>query len=167
MEKSLNYSNTRQDTFDEQLQTLRNQMQPVSDLSCHLKNLESKLAYMEQQARDCNIEIINLSDRRNENLTNMVMGIGAVIKQQILASDIVAVHRVPQAGQKYTRPKYVIVKCTTRTLRNNIKAASRLVSSKDLNTEKLGISGPPQKIFINEHLTMLAIRSEQDLNNIK
>lgn len=152
MEKSLNYSNTRQDTFDEQLQTLQSQMQPVSDLPCHFKKLESKLATLEQQARDCNIEIINLPDRRNENLTNIVMGIGTVIKQQILASDIVAVHRVPHADQKDTRPKNVIVKLTTRTLRDNVIAASR--SCKDLNTEKLGISGSPQKIFVNEHLTI-------------
>ncbi|CAK1596627.1 unnamed protein product [Parnassius mnemosyne] len=152
MEKSFSYSNTRQDTFDEQLQTLKNQMQPVSDLPCHIKKLESKLAAMEQQARDCNIEITNLPDRRNENLTNIVMGIGTFIKQQILATDIVAIHRVPHADQKDTRPKNVIVKLTTRTLRDNIIAASR--SSKDLNTEKLGISGSPQKIFINEHLTI-------------
>ncbi|CAG4932059.1 unnamed protein product [Parnassius apollo] len=163
MEKSLNYSKTRQDTFDEQLQTLRNQLQPVSDLPCHLKNLESKLAYMEQQARDCNIEIINMPDRSNENLTNTLMGIGAVIKQQILASDIVAVHRVPHADQKDTRPKNVIVKFTTRTLRDNIIAASR--SSKDLNTEKLGISGPPQKIFINEHLTLKNKRLFRECRN--
>lgn len=152
MEKSLGAVDLRQDTLEKRLKSVENQISVTTDLPNTLKSLENKLALMEQQARDCNIEIVNLPDRRNENLVNIVMNLGTAVKQQIQASDIVAVHRVPHADQKDTRPKNIVVKFTTRVLRDNVLSSSRLM--KGLNTEHLGISGSKQNIFVNEHLTL-------------
>jgi hypothetical protein len=152
MEQSLNMADSRQDLFENQLKTLTTQMQQTCDLPQYIQRIESKLAAIEQQARECNLEIVNLPDRRNENLISIVTGIGSALKQQIQPSDIVSCHRVPHADQKDTRPKNVIVKFTTRILRDNIIAASR--STRSLNTEQLAISGPSQKVYINEHLTL-------------
>ncbi|CAG9794185.1 unnamed protein product [Diatraea saccharalis] len=152
MEKSLSFSNERQETFDKQLQSLQNHMEKNSTLPEHIQILEVKLAAIEQQARDCNIEIVNLPERRNENLCNIITNLGVIIKQQILPSDIISVHRVPHADQKDSRPKNIIAKLSTRILRDNIIAACR--STKNISSEQLGISGSVQRIFINEHLTI-------------
>jgi hypothetical protein len=152
IESSLNASAVRQDTFDKQLHDVKSQMQQSSGLPTQMQKLEHKLLTMEQQARDCNIEIVNIPDRRNENLISIITNLGGVTKQPILQSEIVAVHRVPHADQKDSRPKNIVVKFTTRVLRDNVITASR--SIKDLTTEHLGISGHKQKIYVNEHLTL-------------
>lgn len=161
MEKSLNHSCTRQDDFEVQLQTL--QKQSRQNNTENIKQLETKLATMEQQARDCNIEIVNIPERRNENLLNIVTNLATIVKQQVLVSDIVAVHRVPHADQKDSRPKNIIVKFGTRILRDNIMASCR--SMKNLNTEQLGISGSPQKVYVNEHLTIQNKRLFRECRN--
>ncbi|CAH0407671.1 unnamed protein product [Chilo suppressalis] len=152
IEQSLNFCNTRQDEFEKDLITLKKQIQLTSDLPDYVQTLEYKLAVMQQQARECNIEISNVPEKRNENLVNMVISLGTAVKQQILVSDIVAVHRVPHASQTDKRPKNIVVKLTSRIARDNIVAACR--SKKNLDTEGLGLPGTVQKIYVNEHLTI-------------
>lgn len=154
IDQCLGISDARQDTFDERLKALETKLSQISSATPEcVAQLESKLASMEQQSRDCNIEIVNVPDRRNENLITIVTNLGLAIKQQVLASDIVAVHRVPHADKNDTRPKNIIVKFTTRVLRDNILTASR--TAKGLHAEQLGIAtGTPQRIYVNEHLTL-------------
>ncbi|XP_052749331.1 uncharacterized protein LOC128200306 [Galleria mellonella] len=117
-----------------------------------IKTLEFKIGHMEQQARECNIEISNVPERRNENLLAITTNLGAAINQKILSSDIVSIHRVPHASREDTRPKNIIVKFTTKILRDNVLAACRL--KKGLNSEQLSVSGSVHKIYVNEHLTV-------------
>ncbi|XP_046972859.1 uncharacterized protein LOC124539609 [Vanessa cardui] len=152
VDKSICAVDQRQDLLDKKLNTIESQISLTSNLPGYIQKLENKLAAMEQQARECNIEIVNVPDKRNENLINIMMRLGSVINQQILASDIVAVHRVPHADQKDSRPKNIIVKFTSRMLRDNVLALSRSV--KGLNADQLGISGSTQKVYVNEHLTL-------------
>lgn len=152
MEASLTASCSRQDGFEQQLKTLENKISLTVTLPERVQKLENKLAAMEQHARDTNIEVSNIPERRNENLVHIMLTIGTTIKQQILSSDIVSVHRVPHADQSDNRPKNIIVKFTTRVLRDNVLAAGR--AFKGLNTEVLGISGSSHKVYLNEHLTL-------------
>jgi hypothetical protein len=151
MEKSLNFSDSHQEAFEKDLKTLKYEIQQLVNVPNHVQSLENKLSVMEQHTRECNIEITNVPERRNENLINLLMNIGSVVKQPVLATDIVSVHRVPHADQKDTRPKNIIVKFTTRILRDNIVASCR--SMKGLNTE-LGLTGTVRNIYVNEHLTL-------------
>lgn len=117
-----------------------------------LSNLESKIDSLEQQARQCNIEISNIPERRNENLLVIIESIGKSINYPITPSDIVSAHRVPHANKENNRPKNIVLKVASRSGRDNILSAYR--KCKELKTDRLGISGVPQRIYLNEHLTL-------------
>lgn len=117
-----------------------------------INELEAKIDSIEQQARQCNVEISNLPEKLSENLVNIVTNIGAYIKLAVTTNDIVAVHRVPQAKKESSQPKNVIVKFATRTIKDNFLAAAR--RARGLTSEQINISGTPRVIYINEHLTL-------------
>lgn len=114
-------------------------------------DLEAKIDLLEQQARQCNVEISNIPERRNENLVDLLECLGKLIGYSIRKEDVVSIHRVPHAAQN-NKPKNIVAKFTTRILRDNIISAYRL--KKGLSSEQLGISGTSQKVFVNEHLTL-------------
>ncbi|XP_045540096.1 uncharacterized protein LOC123722422 [Papilio machaon] len=120
-------------------------------LSC-LDELEVKIDMMEQQARMTNMEISNLPERRGENLLMILENIASMVNIPVSKQDIVSIHRVPHATTDNTRPKNVIVKFGNRMLRDNMFSAIRL--KKDIDSVKLGISGPKHNIYANEHLTL-------------
>lgn len=118
----------------------------------HLNELEFKLDTMEQQARMSNIEISNLPEKRGENLPVILENIASNINVPLNKQDVVSIHRVPHASNDNTRPKNIIVKFSSRILRDNILSAIRL--KKGIDSVKLGISGSLHKIYVNEHLTL-------------
>ncbi|KAJ0174708.1 hypothetical protein K1T71_009816 [Dendrolimus kikuchii] len=117
-----------------------------------ISSLENKIDTLEQHARQCNVEITNLPERRNENLISLILNIGKVIKCSVTQSDIIAIHRVPHAHPGCTRPKNIVIKFISRILRDNFLSSFRL--AKNITTAQLDIQGSPQSIFINEHLTL-------------
>ncbi|CAG9562264.1 unnamed protein product [Danaus chrysippus] len=127
----------------------------VKSLEEHTKTitqLEAKIESMEQHSRQCNVEIQNVPERRNENLIKIVEHIGTSIKQSISPNDIVSVHRVPHADTKSTHPKSIVVKLCSRILRDNILSAARM--KKGLYTDDLHINGENRRVYVNEHLTL-------------
>lgn len=132
----------------------------ISDLEIGVRNsaatsvalLESKIDMLEQQARQCNIELGNIPERRGENLLSVLDTIASAINTPLSKADIVAIHRVPHAHTQNNRPKNVIVKFASRYLRDNVLSAYRL--SKGLTTVGIGLPGTPCRIYMNEHLTL-------------
>lgn len=152
MEQSVRFSSERQDQFDDRLKTIEGNTAHAAHSVGQVRILENKICALEQQARQCNVEISNMPERRGENLISLLECLGSAIKMPICTSDIVAVHRVPHVDQKDHRPKNVIVKFTNRMLRDNVISAYR--AAKGLDSSKLAISGPPFTIYVNEHLTL-------------
>lgn len=151
MEISLNAMDQRQDMLDQRIITLEKNCTSQSDVSDQITGLENKINYFDQQTRECNVEICNLPERRNENLLAIVTNLGMAINHKLTPSDIVSVHRVPHFSRD-VRPKNIIVKFTSKIIRDNILAACRL--KKGLNSEQLLLSGAVQTIYVNEHLTV-------------
>lgn len=114
--------------------------------------LEAKIDSMEQFARQCNIEICNLPDKRNENLVTIIESIGNVVNFPVSHNDIISAHRVPHAQQQDSKPKNVVVKLRSRIVRDNLLSAYRKIKS--IKSDQLGISGAPVKVYMNEHLTL-------------
>ncbi|KOB77361.1 Zinc finger DNA binding protein [Operophtera brumata] len=152
IDQSLHFSSERQDTFDARLKTTEDNAAIAASSVAQVRVLENKVWAMEQQARQCNIEISNLPERRNENLVAILDCLGGAIKLPIRSSDIVAVHRVPHVDQRDHRPKNIIVKFNNRMLRDNVIAAYR--ATKGLDSTKIAVSGPPATFYVNEHLTL-------------
>lgn len=119
----------------------------------HIMDLEWKLDNLEQQARLSNIEIAELPEKRDENLMEAVLQIAEVMKFPLTKADIIDVHRVPHGNSEDRRPKNIILKLSSKILKENILAKSRLCKGVTLN--QLGIKAKPEeKIFLNEHLTI-------------
>lgn len=152
VEKSCEFTSTWQDSMCKRMKSTDEYISQNKDLTQRVMALEGKIASLNQQSRQCNIEIANLPERRGENLLDVLGRLSKVVNIPIPTTDIVAVHRVPHADQKNTRPKNIIVKLTTKHLRDKIIAASR--AKKGLNSNDLSISGMPQLIYLNEHLTL-------------
>ncbi|KAL0840892.1 hypothetical protein ABMA28_014693 [Loxostege sticticalis] len=151
IEKSLTYTGERQDTFDSRLKLIEEKVVTGSTVDSQIAALENKIESMEQQARQYNIEIANLPERRNENLLILLEKIGAIIKHPINATDILSAHRVPHFDPKNQHPKNVIVKLSSKILRDNIVMAAR--AARGVRSDQLSISGTPSTIYLNEHLT--------------
>lgn len=117
-----------------------------------INDLMSKLDYLDQNARQCNLELCNLPERRHENLLSIVEKIGSKINININTKDIVSIHRVPHAHQNNNKPKNIIVKLSSRILRDNILSAFRLC--KGLTSDQLDISGTSSRIYMHEHITL-------------
>ncbi|KAF9799153.1 hypothetical protein SFRURICE_006413 [Spodoptera frugiperda] len=122
------------------------------DVELLVNALETKFDTLEQQARQCNVEIGNLPERRNENLSSLIEAIGLALNCPVTQQNIVAIHRVPHAHQQSTKPKNVIVRFTSCIHRDNLLSAFRKASS--LKSEQIGITGTSSSIYINEHLTL-------------
>lgn len=124
----------------------------VTSASEPIFTLVNKIDRLEQQARQCNIEIGNLPEKRGENLVVILESIAAAINIPIAQRDIVAIHRVPHAHTHNSRPKNIIVKFTSRLLRDNVLSAYRL--SKGFTSDRIGLTGTQCRIYLNEHLTL-------------
>ncbi|CAG9138735.1 unnamed protein product [Plutella xylostella] len=151
IQSSAQFCSDQLDDVQKRLSLLEKSSSNGSQVTNKMISLESKIEYMEQQARQCNIELTNVPERRGENLNIILETIGSKINYPIQHKEIISVHRVPQAQQS-DRPKNIIIKMQTRTLRDNILSAFR--ASKGLKTDELGIAGPSRAVYMNEHLTL-------------
>lgn len=126
----------------------------ITNISDQLTNLQYRIDTMEQQARQCNLEVCNVPEKRGENLLTLIESIGTAIKHNIDRKDIISIHRVPHArSTENNRPKNIIVKLSSRLLRDNVLSAFRL--NKGLKTDQLGITDTSRRdIYLNEHLTL-------------
>ncbi|VVC87683.1 unnamed protein product [Leptidea sinapis] len=124
-----------------------------NNLSGQVQFLQDKIDSMEQQSRQCNIELCNVPEKRGENLLSIIESVGTAIKFNIDPKSIFSIHRVPHArNEDNIRPKNIIVKLSSRVTRDNILSAFRM--SKGLNTEQLGFTCSSRSIYMNEHLTL-------------
>lgn len=79
--------------------------------------------------------------------------ISANLKFSLCQKEVVAIHRVPHAQKENYKTKNIIIKLTSRILKDNLLSKFRLV--RGLNTEQLGFTGTPQLIYnMHEHLTL-------------
>lgn len=152
IEHSLNFISSRQDSLEDRVFAIESKNVQVTELTGQVYCLEKKISTLEQQARQCNAEISNLPEKKSENLLNIFESLSRLVDYSIKKSDIISIHRVPHADVKSTRPKNIIVKFTSRIMRDNFLSAYR--GKKGLTSETLGVSGPAHKIYCNEHLTL-------------
>lgn len=172
LEESASFSSEYVNELKDRVKVIEKHLPDICLVNEQVAALQNKLDMMEQQARECNIEISNLPERRNENLLSLVEQLGAVIKVPIPAAQVTSAHRVPHASQNNPRPKNVIVKLASRILRDNVIAASRLMKGR-LTSDHLSIQGTVHNIYVNEHLTLQnkllfrSVREEAKNNNYK
>lgn len=130
-----------------------------SSLLGSMSDLNQKVAQMEQQARDCNIEIQCIPESKSENLLDIMNNLLRSVSCELLNTSIITVHRVAKLKSDSDRPRSVIVKLATPQVRDTVLAAvmtfnksKKLVENK-LNASHLGFTDNKQPIYVLEHLT--------------
>ncbi|KAJ8718458.1 hypothetical protein PYW08_002695 [Mythimna loreyi] len=161
IETSMRFTNALYEDMKARIETLELERQGFMERLCDLESrgsvqtiaaLEARIDSMEQHARQCNIEICNVPDKRNENLLTIMESIGTIINYPVSQNDILSIHRVPHALQQDKKPKNIIVKLKSRIIRDNFLSAYR--KKKSIKTDELGLPGTIFSVFINEHLTL-------------
>ncbi|XP_063838176.1 uncharacterized protein LOC135087308 [Ostrinia nubilalis] len=126
-------------------------------LSENVKELSHKLAVIEQQARECNLEIQCLPETLKENLLSTVLQLGRVLSCPLEEKDILSCTRVARLNPKSTRPKSVIVKLPSTRVRDNLLAAclnyNKSHPKEKLHSSLLGYGGDRKQIYVCEHLS--------------
>ncbi|CAG5051520.1 unnamed protein product [Parnassius apollo] len=141
----------RQDSIVTRLTQVESQLRSNDDVTSQINLLNDKIDAMEQQPRLYNVEIANLPERRDENLLSIIEKIGCVIKHPVSKSDIVSAHRVPHFDKKCSRSKNVIIKFTTKIIRDNFITAAG--ANKGLKSDQLAVPGTIHNVYVSEHLT--------------
>lgn len=109
LQNSLQYAMDQQVELTNQIRVVSNEPRNTELLQNLISGLENKIDTLEQQARQCNLEIYNIPEKRYENLLNLLKYISSKIKFSLNQKDILSIHRVPHAHKQSTSPKNIQV----------------------------------------------------------
>lgn len=129
-----------------------------NSLQPKLSELNHKIAYMEQFARQSNVEIQGIPERRNENLMSIVKKIGNTVSCNLQETDILEFHRVAKQNTNSNRPKNIVVKLNCPRTRDNLLASVKIFnknkhSDNKLNTSHIELPGERRPVYVTEHLS--------------
>lgn len=158
MKKSIQFVMDDQREGKQHLDELSAKVQRLESTETELNNLKStlhqiQLSHNKQQqfSRLLNLEIFNLPEFKNENLTNDVINIAKHAGVPLSGNDIDYVSRVQPMQPVAGRPRTVIVKLRNRGLKDNIMAGLR--RKRGVTTMNIGIQGQERNLYVNDHLT--------------
>ena len=115
----------------------------IADKTIH--DLEEKYDDIEQYSRKFNLEIHGIPERKEEDITQIILDLAEAIDADVWEEDIDICHRLYKAEGK-ARP--IIVKFTNYDSKYEMYS-KRLRLRKVDNREKFGV----ERVFINENLT--------------
>ncbi|RVE40362.1 hypothetical protein evm_014988 [Chilo suppressalis] len=123
------------------------------------QELSARVRQLDQQTRAANLEIQCVPEHKQENLVNVVMQLGKVIKCPITDTDIYYCSRVAKMNTNNTRPRSILVKFRSPRLRESFLAATSTFNKNNpdnkLNTSHLGLGEEKKSaVFVVEHLTL-------------
>ncbi|KAI8426450.1 hypothetical protein MSG28_005277 [Choristoneura fumiferana] len=130
-----------------------------SELRTSVSELSSRLEFLEQNSRECNVEITCLPEFKGELLQTTVVQLANVVSYPLQPTDILACKRVAKLNPNNERPRAVIVKLRSALQRDELLTAvikynkNKQDRAEKLNTYDLGIAGRKSPVFVSEHLS--------------
>lgn len=122
-----------------------------------VSDLETRLAQVEQDARQNNLEIHCLPEHKQENLVNTITQLCKVVSYPVTENDILFCNRVQKFNPASKMPRTVICKLASKLKRDNLLAAvlsyNKANPKQKLNTKLLGYGVKEAPVFVSEHLT--------------
>lgn len=160
-DKSLSFNNIlleeMKHKLDEKVQIIDKLEKENVELRSTVTDLTTRLNSIEQNMRECNVEINGIPENRSENLPSVMLQLGQSVECPITHEDIQHVTRVAKLNKDSDRPKAVVLKLRTRLVRDNLLAAVSKFNKghvdDKLSTRHLGIGGKREPIFVSEHLS--------------
>lgn len=148
----------RLENWESRLDILEAKVSGINDLYSEnealkkdLNKMQKSFDTLDQNSRQCNLEIQNIPETSGEDLVGLVCNIGSLIGVSVPVESIRSVHRTAPGAQR-DRPRNIVLQLTTRRLRDNLLAAAR--TRRELTTEQLSLPPPVRRFYINEHLTL-------------
>lgn len=156
VKKSCDLSCGRLDDFDAKLveleaktSELEKLQDTVSSLQAELASTKFELSSSDLRSRLNNVEIKGVPLKKDENLFTIVDAICRKINYNCAKTQINYVSRVPIHN---SNEKLVIVSFLNRYIKEDFIAAARAV--RDLSTSDIGFQGSPQRVYVNDHLSV-------------
>lgn len=153
IKKSVEFISIKYDEMMEKMLSLETERQEYKK---SIATLESKIEALERNTRITSVEIRNIPMKEKENresLYKIALNIGSALDIPVQSSDIKNTFRV----NKKSASKPIIVDFTTVAMKdkfiNCFKKYNQRSTKEKLNTEKIKIEGPANRIFISENLT--------------
>lgn len=153
------------DTHDEQVGLNDDVKKSLSNLNSENQNLrsqifvlEGKMDQLEQQARDCNVELQCVPENKNENILTIVQQMASIVTCDLSDQNILSYHRVPKVDSKSQRTRSIVVKLASPRIRDDLLASVKRFNKKNpqnkLNTSHLGFAGQISPVYVVEHLSL-------------
>lgn len=158
---SMNFLNDQYEEFIKEHKIYKKRMQVLERqnerLTSAVKDMSDRINNMEQYARVNNLEIQCLPENKNENLLELVKKLGSVVGFDIKKDTILHVTRIAKIDKSSTRPRSIVVQCSSPRIRDEFLAANikfnRMNVNDKLNTQHMGIDGAKRPIYVIEHLS--------------
>lgn len=131
---------------------LTNQLKVENDsMKKEISNLNQRLNYLEQHSRENNVEIMDVPEKNNENLIEIMTNIGSFMKYEIKPEKLDFVTRVPT--RLPNKPKNIIVKFRSKIDKQNFLSAVKLKRAEQGGRQGFNVDDVAPRFYINEHLT--------------
>ncbi|CAH2107275.1 unnamed protein product [Euphydryas editha] len=153
LKASVEFISAKYDEFTKTIEQLEKDKKEDRNI---IKSLEEKVEYLEKKMRSSCLEIKNIPLRpkeTKEDLVNVVVKLGNIIKSPIQSSEIKEIYRVPSVKQHPIVVEFITTMVKERVLRMT-KQFNGEHQKEKLNTKHLQMSGIPiQQIYVSESLT--------------
>lgn len=128
-----------------------------STLRAELENTRRNLISIDKLNRNRNLEIQNVTEKREESLTAIVKKICETVEFPIKESDLYSVRRIARRNPLSNRPRNIILTLPSERSRDTLISAFKRYNKQNrsnlLNTTTLNIAGETRTVYLSEHLT--------------
>lgn len=157
LEKSMQFSSDQFDDYNKKMDVITQANNKIVSLEAQIteltkdnKHLKLEMNMNNQRDRLLNLEIVGVTEAKDDNPTAIVMSIAKHVNVSISSEDIVEVNRISPKSRQPGRPRNIIVKLKSRLLKDNIISGAR---KNRLTTKDLGLIGDVRPVYVNKHLT--------------
>lgn len=118
-----------------------------AEIKKEVKELKFAVIELKQYSRRNNIEISNLPETENENITQVISKLDELANTTLI-DNLIAVHRVPSFNRD--KPKPIVLQVKSKDVRDELlkKLKNRKLNASDVNSRF-----SDNAIYFNEHLT--------------
>lgn len=161
LQDSVSFLGDKYDDFSSKVEKLVMDSQRHDEqLQCDkldIQRLNEKINLLEQQLRDCNIEIHGINEFKSENVCDIIKRIAGTVSLKLEDNDLMKVTRVAKFNKDNKKPRTIVVKLTSCRRRDEFLSAvsryNKANPTNKLNTGLVGVAGDRSPIFVAEHLS--------------
>lgn len=159
--KTVEFIANKHEELRSEVSTLRSEVEELRSGNCtlkgYIKDLTLKIEQLDQETRECNMEVHGLPEHSGENLLSTAVQLSKIVSSSVIEKDIISCVRAGKMNPKSTRARPIIIRLPSSHTRDHLLAScikfNKAHPEDRLNTSHLGLGGGKQGIFVEEHLS--------------